>query len=55
MGIGNFSAVSEIKVNLVTNLRGSEHIKYIYSGRPDWLDTAPVAKVIKEAQQEAKK
>ncbi len=30
-------------------------VKYIYSGRPDWLDTAEVAKLIKEAQQEAKK
>jgi len=30
-------------------------VKYIYSGRPDWLDTAPVTKVIKEAQQAAKK
>ena len=29
--------------------------KYIYSGRPDWLDMAPVTKVIKEAQQAAKK
>jgi iron(III) transport system substrate-binding protein len=25
-------------------------VKYIYSGRPDWLDTAEVAKLIKEAQ-----
>ena len=30
-------------------------VKYIYSGRPDWLDTAEVAKLIKETQQEAKK
>jgi iron(III) transport system substrate-binding protein len=30
-------------------------VKYIYSGRPDWLDTTEVAKLIKEAQQEAKK
>ena len=30
-------------------------VKYIYSGRPDWLDTGPVTKVIKEAQQAAKK
>jgi iron(III) transport system substrate-binding protein len=30
-------------------------VRYIYSGRPDWLDTAEVAKLIKEAQQEAKK
>ena len=30
-------------------------VKYIYSGRPDWLDTAEVAKLIKEAQREAKK
>jgi ABC-type Fe3+ transport system substrate-binding protein len=30
-------------------------VKYIYSGRPDWLDTAEVAKLIKEAQQEPKK
>ncbi len=30
-------------------------VKYIYSGRPDWLDTAPVTKVIKEAQQAANK
>jgi iron(III) transport system substrate-binding protein len=30
-------------------------VKYIYSGRPDWLDTAAVGKLIKEAQQEAKK
>ena len=30
-------------------------VRYIYSGRPDWLDTAEVAKLIKEAQREAKK
>ena len=30
-------------------------VKYIYSGRPEWLDTGPVAKVIKDAQQAAKK
>ena len=30
-------------------------VKYIYSGRPDWLDTAEVAKLIKEAQQESLK
>lgn len=30
-------------------------VKYIYSGRPDWLDTTEVAKLIKEAQQEPKK
>jgi iron(III) transport system substrate-binding protein len=26
-------------------------VKYIYSGRPEWLDMAPVTKLIKEAQQ----
>jgi ABC-type Fe3+ transport system substrate-binding protein len=35
--------------------RRAKGVKYIYSGRPDWLDTAEVAKLIKEAQQEAKK
>ncbi|MGH7824651.1 MAG: ABC transporter substrate-binding protein [Candidatus Binatia bacterium] len=29
--------------------------KYIYSGRPEWLDMGPVVKLIKEAQKEAKK
>jgi iron(III) transport system substrate-binding protein len=35
--------------------RRIKEVRYIYSGRPDWLDTAEVAKLIKEAQQEAKK
>ena len=30
-------------------------VKYIYSGRPEWLEMGPVTKVIKEAQQAAKK
>jgi len=30
-------------------------VKYIYSGQPEWLDTAPMAKVIQEAQQAGKK
>jgi iron(III) transport system substrate-binding protein len=30
-------------------------VKYIYSGRPQWLDMSAVAKLIKEAQKEAKK
>ena len=30
-------------------------VKYIYSGRPEWLEMGPVTKVIKEAQQGAKK
>src|SRR5581483_11804486 len=30
-------------------------VKYIYSGRPEWLDMGPVTRVIKEAQQAAKK
>ena len=30
-------------------------VKYIYSGNPEWLEMGPVTKVIKEAQQGAKK
>jgi len=30
-------------------------VKYIYAGRPEWLDMAAVTKVIKEAQQAGKK
>ena len=30
-------------------------VKYIYSGRPEWLEMGPVTKVIQEAQQGAKK
>jgi hypothetical protein len=28
-------------------------VKYIYSGRPEWLDMGPVTKIIKEAQQKS--
>jgi len=30
-------------------------VKYIYSGRPEWLEMDAVTKLIKEAQQGAKK
>jgi hypothetical protein len=30
-------------------------VRYIYASRPEWLDMAPVSKVIKEAQAAAKK
>jgi ABC-type Fe3+ transport system substrate-binding protein len=29
--------------------------RYIYSGRPDWLDMGPVTKLIQEAQKEVRK
>ena len=32
------------------NYRRQKGVKYIYAGRPEWLDMAPVTKVIKEAQ-----
>jgi iron(III) transport system substrate-binding protein len=35
--------------------RRQKGVKYIYAGRPEWLDMAPVTRVIKEAQQAAKK
>jgi ABC-type Fe3+ transport system substrate-binding protein len=35
--------------------RRQKGVKYIYAGRPEWLDMAPVTRVIKEAQQGAKK
>jgi ABC-type Fe3+ transport system substrate-binding protein len=37
------------------NYRRQKGVKYIYAGRPEWLDMAPVTKLIKEAQQAAKK
>ncbi|HEY7555429.1 MAG TPA: extracellular solute-binding protein [Candidatus Binatia bacterium] len=37
------------------NYRRQRGVKYIYAGRPEWLDMGPVTKVIKEAQQAAKK
>lgn len=37
------------------SFRRIKGVKYIYSGRPEWLDMTPVTKVIKEAQQAAKK
>jgi iron(III) transport system substrate-binding protein len=36
------------------NYRRVKGVKYIYSGRPEWLDMGPVTKVIKEAQQAKK-
>ncbi len=35
--------------------RRAKGVKYIYSGRPEWLEMGAVTKLIKEAQQEAKK
>jgi iron(III) transport system substrate-binding protein len=35
--------------------RRQKGVRYIYAGRPEWLDMAPVTRVIKEAQQGAKK
>jgi len=35
--------------------RRQKGVKYIYAGRPEWLDMAPVTKVIKEAQGAGKK
>jgi hypothetical protein len=35
--------------------RRQKGVRYIYAGHPEWLDMAPVTKVIKEAQQAAKK
>jgi hypothetical protein len=32
------------------NYRRQKGVKYIYAGRPEWLDMAPVTKLIKEAQ-----
>ena len=33
------------------NYRRQKGVKYIYSGRPEWLSMAPVSKLIKEVQQ----
>ncbi len=38
-----------------TVYRRQKGVKYIYSGRPEWLDMGPVSKLIKEAQQAAGK
>jgi ABC-type Fe3+ transport system substrate-binding protein len=35
--------------------RRQRDVKYIYAGRPEWLDMGPVTRVIKEAQQASKK
>jgi iron(III) transport system substrate-binding protein len=35
--------------------RRQKGVRYIYAGRPEWLDMAPVTRLIKEAQQGAKK
>ncbi len=37
------------------NYRRQKGVKYIYAGRPEWLDMTPVTKVIKEAQGAGKK
>jgi iron(III) transport system substrate-binding protein len=37
------------------NYRRQKGVKYIYAGRPEWLDMAPVTKVIKEAQAAPKR
>jgi len=37
------------------NYRRQKGVKYIYAGRPEWLDMGPVSKLIKEAQQAAQK
>jgi iron(III) transport system substrate-binding protein len=37
------------------NYRRQRGVKYIYAGRPEWLEMGPVSKLIKEAQQAAKK
>jgi iron(III) transport system substrate-binding protein len=37
------------------NYRRQKGVKYIYAGRPEWLDMGPVSRVIKEAQQAGKK
>lgn len=34
-----------------TNYRRQKGVKYIYSGRPEWLSMAPVSKLIKEVQK----
>ena len=37
------------------NYRRQKGVNYIYAGRPEWLNMGPVTRVIKEAQQAAKK
>ena len=37
------------------NYRRQKGVKYIYAGRPEWLDMGAVTKLIKEAQQTARK
>ena len=34
--------------------RRLKSVRYIYAGRPEWLDMAPVSKVIKEARAAGK-
>jgi len=34
--------------------RRQKNVRYIYAGRPEWLDMGPVAKLIKEARQAVK-
>jgi hypothetical protein len=41
----------DISVDVIPpNYRRQKGVKYIYAGRPEWLDMASVTKVIKEAQ-----
>jgi iron(III) transport system substrate-binding protein len=37
------------------NYRRQKGVSYIYAGRPEWLDMGPVSKLIKQAQQAAKR
>jgi iron(III) transport system substrate-binding protein len=45
----------DISVDVIPpNYRRQKDVKYIYAGRPEWLDMAAVTKVIKEAQASKK-
>jgi hypothetical protein len=59
-----FAAVHDVRQSMREDIsmdiippsqRRQKGVRYIYAGRPEWLDMAPVSKVIKEAQAAAKK
>jgi iron(III) transport system substrate-binding protein len=59
-----FAAVHDVRQSMREDIsmdvippsqRRQKGVRYIYAGRPEWLDMAPVSKVIKEAQAVGKK
>ncbi|HEX5023373.1 MAG TPA: extracellular solute-binding protein [Candidatus Binatia bacterium] len=59
-----FAAVHDVRQSMREDIsmdvippsqRRQKGVRYIYAGRPEWLNMAPVSKLIKEAQAAAKK